>query len=70
MRDREIAKTLFISDRTIKFHINNAVAKLKARTRIQAVYQAYSQGLLISIFWTSNVKVKSLNKHQESPKVW
>ncbi len=49
MRDREIAKKLFISDRTVKFHINNAVSKLKAKTRIQAVHQAYSQGLLTSI---------------------
>ena len=48
MRDHEIAGKLFISDRTVKFHINNAVAKLKARTRIQAVHQAYSQGLLTS----------------------
>ncbi|MBE9045131.1 GAF domain-containing protein [Pleurocapsales cyanobacterium LEGE 10410] len=49
MRDREIAQKLFISDRTVKFHINNAVTKLKAKTRIQAVYQAYSQGHLTSI---------------------
>lgn len=49
MRDREIAKKLFISDRTVKFHINNAVTKLKAKTRIQAVHQAYSQRLLTSI---------------------
>ena len=49
MRDREIAEKLFISDRTVKFHINNAVTKLKAKTRIQAVHQAYSQGLLTSI---------------------
>ena len=49
MRDREIAKKLFISDRTVKFHVNNAVTKLNAKTRIQAVHQAYSQGLLTSI---------------------
>ena len=49
MRDREIAKELFISDRTVKFHINNAVTKLNAKTRIQAVHQAYTQGLLTSI---------------------
>ena len=49
MREREIAKELFISDRTVKFHINNAVAKLNAQTRIQAIHQAYSQGLLSSI---------------------
>ena len=46
MRDREIAQTLYISDRTVKFHINNAVTKLNARTRIQAIHKAYSQGHL------------------------
>jgi len=46
MRDREIANKLFISDRTVKFHVNNAVTKLDAKTRIQAVYQAYHQGYL------------------------
>lgn len=46
MRDREISQKLFISDRTVKFHINNAVNKLDARTRIQAIHQAYSQGYL------------------------
>ena len=49
MRDREIAHKLFISDRTVKFHINNAVNKLNAKTRIQAIYQAYSRGLLNSV---------------------
>lgn len=44
MRDREIAQKLFISDRTVKFHINNFMNKLNAKTRIQAVYCAYSQG--------------------------
>ena len=46
MRDLEIASKLFISDRTVKFHINNAVTKLNSSTRIQAVYQAYSQRLI------------------------
>ena len=49
MRDREIARKLFISDRTVKFHISNAVTKLNAKTRIQAVHQAYCQGLLTSV---------------------
>jgi DNA-binding CsgD family transcriptional regulator/GAF domain-containing protein len=40
MRDREIAETLFISESTVKFHMNNVLAKLKARTRYQALYQA------------------------------
>lgn len=46
MRDREIAEKLFISDRTVKFHINNFMNKLNAKTRIQAIYYAYSQGWL------------------------
>ncbi|HEY9767910.1 MAG TPA: LuxR C-terminal-related transcriptional regulator [Coleofasciculaceae cyanobacterium] len=46
MRDRQIAQKLFISDRTLKFHVNNAVNKLNSRTRIQAIHQAYSQGYL------------------------
>ena len=44
MRDREIAQKLFISDRTVKFHINNFMNKLNAKTRIQAIYFACSQG--------------------------
>ncbi|VEP17634.1 conserved hypothetical protein [Hyella patelloides LEGE 07179] len=50
LRDREIAQRLFISDRTVKFHINNAASKLKAKTRIQAIHQAYLKGLLTSIY--------------------
>ena len=46
MRDREIAQKLFISDRTVKFHISNAVTKLNAKTRIQAIYQACSKGFI------------------------
>ena len=46
LRDREIAQKLFISDRTVKFHINNVLNKLNARTRIQAIYQAYQRGFL------------------------
>jgi len=48
LRDREIAAKLFISDRTVKFHINNVVTKLQAKTRIQAIHQAYSQKLITS----------------------
>ncbi|MGL4884204.1 MAG: LuxR C-terminal-related transcriptional regulator [Waterburya sp.] len=46
LRDQEIAQKLFISDRTVRFHINNTVTKLNARTRIQAMLKAYSQGLI------------------------
>ncbi|MEM7593927.1 MAG: helix-turn-helix transcriptional regulator, partial [Cyanobacteria bacterium P01_A01_bin.83] len=32
MRDREIAQKLFISDRTVKFHINNVVSDITPNT--------------------------------------
>ncbi|WP_088892525.1 helix-turn-helix transcriptional regulator [Leptolyngbya ohadii] len=43
-RDRDIADRLIISESTVKFHLNNAMTKLKARTRYQAIYQAIEQG--------------------------
>jgi DNA-binding CsgD family transcriptional regulator len=39
LRDRDVAAHLIISESTVKFHINNAVRKLKAQTRFQALYQ-------------------------------
>ncbi|MEM1251553.1 MAG: LuxR C-terminal-related transcriptional regulator [Cyanobacteria bacterium P01_H01_bin.21] len=42
LRDREVAEQLHISDSTVKFHINNILAKLKAKTRLQALYQLMS----------------------------
>lgn len=44
LRDRDIAMTLHISDRTVKFHINNILAKLNAKTRFQALYQVTRNG--------------------------
>ncbi|QQE66477.1 hypothetical protein GFS31_31750 [Leptolyngbya sp. BL0902] len=43
-RDRAIAQALFISESTVRFHINNSLAKLKAKNRYQGVYQAVAQG--------------------------
>ncbi len=43
-RDREVAERLYISERTVKFHVKNILAKLEVRTRVQAVYQATKQG--------------------------
>lgn len=45
-RDRDIAAQLIISESTVKFHINNILAKLKAKTRFQALYQAIDRGLI------------------------
>jgi DNA-binding NarL/FixJ family response regulator len=44
MRDRDVAAHLIISESTVKFHINNAVRKLKAQTRFQALYQVMANG--------------------------
>ncbi len=43
-RDRDIADHLIISESTVKFHMNNILAKLKVRTRYQAIYQAIISG--------------------------
>ncbi len=45
-RDREISEQLFISERTVKFHTKNMLAKLGVKTRIQAVFEATKQGWL------------------------
>ncbi len=39
LRDRDIAEKLYISDSTVKFHINNIVDKLEAKTRLEALYK-------------------------------
>ena len=46
LRDREIAEQLYISERTVKFHIKNMLAKLDVKTRSQATYKALRQGWL------------------------
>lgn len=43
-RDRDIANRLIISESTVKFHMNNILTKLKARTRYQAIHQAIVEG--------------------------
>ncbi len=44
LRDRDVAAHLIISESTVKFHINNAVKKLKSQTRFQALYQVMAKG--------------------------
>ncbi|PZV07770.1 MAG: LuxR family transcriptional regulator [Leptolyngbya sp.] len=44
LRDRDIAAHLHISESTVKFHMNNVLSKLKAKTRYQALHQAIVQG--------------------------
>ncbi len=44
--NREIAKTLFLSEATVKTHVNRLIRKLGVRDRIQAVVLAYESGLV------------------------
>jgi DNA-binding CsgD family transcriptional regulator len=44
----EIALILGISPRTVDFHVQNTMSKLKANSRQQAIYNAMSLGILSS----------------------
>lgn len=46
LRDRDIAEACHISESTVKFHMNNVLEKLTARTRYQAIFKALQQGWL------------------------
>lgn len=45
-RNRDIARSLFVSEATVKTHINNIFAKLGCRDRAQAIVRAMQQGLV------------------------
>ena len=44
--NREIAGELFVSEATVKTHVNNIFAKLQVRDRAQAVHYAFTHGLV------------------------
>jgi DNA-binding NarL/FixJ family response regulator len=46
LSNQEIAKQLFVSEATVKSHINHVFAKIGARDRAQAVHYAYKHGLV------------------------
>ncbi|MEO1402346.1 MAG: LuxR C-terminal-related transcriptional regulator [Cyanobacteria bacterium J06635_1] len=46
LRDRDIAEQLYISERTVKFHVKNMLEKLAVKTRIQAVFELTQKGWL------------------------
>jgi DNA-binding NarL/FixJ family response regulator len=45
LSNREIAAELFVSEATVKTHINHLFSKIDARDRAQAVHYAYTHGL-------------------------
>jgi DNA-binding NarL/FixJ family response regulator len=46
LANREIARTLVVSEATVKTHVNHLLAKLEVRDRAQAVAWAYQHGVL------------------------
>ena len=45
-RNKEIAESLFISERTVKYHISELFTRLNATNRTEAVKNAVEQGLM------------------------
>jgi len=44
LSNREIARALFLSEHTVKFHVHNLLRKLGLKTRAEAISRAYGRG--------------------------
>jgi DNA-binding NarL/FixJ family response regulator len=47
LRNRDIAARLFISERTVKFHVSNILAKLHVGSRTEAIALAHGAGVTV-----------------------
>jgi DNA-binding NarL/FixJ family response regulator len=45
LRNRDIAARLYISERTVKFHVSNILAKLEVASRSEAIALAHAAGV-------------------------
>jgi DNA-binding CsgD family transcriptional regulator/signal transduction histidine kinase len=45
LRNREIAERLFITDRTVKFHVSNILQRLEVRSRTEVIALAHAAGI-------------------------
>ena len=43
-KNREIALALIIEERTVRFHVENILDKLKVKNRTEAAYHAFRSG--------------------------